>query len=107
MKKPIFLDLYRIIMPIVHFQKQFSYQNAIKSGIYSNEPFDYQVLRDGDYYYITGTSLPHWARQEKDGNLNKGVVLYRSKKLLKWNFANWVFEHRHETKWHYRRFWAP
>ena len=55
----------------------FEYQNPISSGIDKNGLRDCQVLRDGDWWYLTGTSYPHWSRQETEGNLNKGVALYK------------------------------
>lgn len=84
-----------------------NYQNPIKSGIDTNGLRDCQVLRDGDWWYMTGTSYPHWARQETKDNLNKGVVLYRSKDLTHWEFVKWIVERGDATKWYYRRFWAP
>jgi len=41
----------------------FEYQNPISNGIDSNGLRDCQMLRDGDWWYLTGTSFPHWARQ--------------------------------------------
>ena len=88
-------------------ENAFSYTNPIKSGIDPNGLRDCQVLRDGDWWYMTGTSYPHWPRQEADGNLNKGVVLYRSKNLTDWEFIKYIVERGDSTKWYYRRFWAP
>ena len=85
----------------------FTYQNPISNGIDTNGLRDCQVLRDGDWWYLTGTSYPHWDRQETDGNLNKGVVLYKSKDLLNWTFIRYVVERPSADKWYYRRFWAP
>ena len=87
--------------------KTFVYQNPITEGIDSNGLRDCQVLREGDWWYMTGTSYPHWPRQEQDGNLNKGVVLYKSKDLLSWEFVKFIVERGDETKWYHRRFWAP
>lgn len=88
-------------------ENAFSYTNPIKSGIDPNGLRDCQVLRDGDWWYMTGTSYPHWPRQEADGNLNKGVVLYRSENLTDWEFIKYIVERGDSTKWYYRRFWAP
>lgn len=107
MKKIRYLLLCILYAQLVHAQKSFTYQNPIKSGIDPNGLRDCQVLRDGDWWYMTGTSFPHWARQETDGKLNKGVVLYRSKNLTDWEFVKWVVERGDSTKWYYRRFWAP
>lgn len=85
----------------------FEYTNPITSGIDTNGLRDCQVLRDGDWWYMTGTSYPHWARQEVDGNLNKGVVLYRSKDLLTWEFVKYIIERPGAEKWYHKRFWAP
>jgi xylan 1,4-beta-xylosidase len=94
-------------IPEQYKSKYFEYQNPIVKGIDLNGLRDCQVLKDGDWWYMTGTSFPHWARQETDGNLNKGVVLYRSKNLTEWEFVNWIVERGDATKWYHRRFWAP
>ncbi len=88
-------------------QNYFVYKNPIKSGIDPNGLRDCQVLRDGDWWYMTGTSYPHWSRQEKNGNLNKGVVLYKSKDLNNWEFVKYIVEAGDSSKWYHRRFWAP
>jgi beta-xylosidase len=85
----------------------FEYQNPIKSGIDQNGLRDCQVLRDGDWWYLTGTSYPHWSRQETDDELNNGVVLYKSKNLLNWQFVKYIVKRPGPDKWYYRRFWAP
>lgn len=85
----------------------FTYTNPISKGIDPNGLRDCQVLRDGDGWYMTGTSHPHWPRQETDGNLNKGVVLYRSKNLTDWQFVKYIVEAPGPEKWYHRRFWAP
>lgn len=85
----------------------FTYTNPITSGIDPKGLRDCQVLRDGDWWYMTGTSHPHWPRQEKDGNLNKGVVLYKSKNLTDWKFVKYIVEAPGPDKWYHRRFWAP
>ena len=85
----------------------FIYQNPIKTGIDENGLRDCQVLRDGDWWYMTGTSYPHWDRQEINGDFNKGVVLYKSKDLNNWQFVDYIVKAGDETKWYHRRFWAP
>lgn len=88
-------------------KQQFTYKNPISNGIDEHGLRDCQVLRDGDWWYLTGTSYPHWSRQEEDGNLNKGVVLYKSKDLLNWQFVDYVVKRPGIDKWYYNRFWAP
>jgi beta-xylosidase len=88
-------------------QKSFSYTNPISNGIDSNGIRDCQVFKDGDWWYMTGTSYPHWEREETNGNLNKGVVLYRSKNITDWEFVKYIVERGDSSKWYYRRFWAP
>lgn len=85
----------------------FQYQNPIKSGIDENGLRDCQILKDGDYWYMTGTSHPHWNRQEKDGNYNKGVALYRSKDINNWEFLEYIVKDGGVDKWYHLRFWAP
>ena len=85
----------------------FTYQNPIKSGIDAHGLRDCQVIRDGEWWFMTGTSHPHWDRQEKDGNLNKGVALYKSKDLNNWEFVDYIVKAGDHTKWYHRRFWAP
>jgi beta-xylosidase len=88
-------------------RESFTYQNPVSAGIDTNGLRDCQVFRDGDYWYMTGTSYPHWEREELNGNLNKGVVLYRSKNITQWEFVKYIIERPDSTKWYYRRFWAP
>lgn len=88
-------------------KQTFTYQNPISNGIDENGLRDCQVLRDGDWWYLTGTSYPHWSRQETDGHLNKGVVLYKSKDMLKWQFVDYIVKRSAIDKWYHRRFWAP
>ena len=85
----------------------FFYQNPIKSGIDENGLRDCQVFRDGKYWYMTGTSYPHWDRQEKNGDLNKGVALYKSTDLKNWKFVNYIVKAGGKNKWYHKRFWAP
>lgn len=85
----------------------FDYQNPISAGIDSNGLRDCQVLRDGDLWYLTGTSYPHWSRQETEGQFNKGVALYKSKNLLDWEFVDYIVKAGGINKWYHRRFWAP
>lgn len=87
--------------------KTFEYQNPITSGIDTNGLRDCQILRDGDWWYMTGTAYPHWPHQETEDNLNKGVPLYKSKDLLNWEFIKYIVERPGSDKWYYRRFWAP
>jgi xylan 1,4-beta-xylosidase len=85
----------------------FEYQNPITSGIDENGLRDCMVIRDGDWWYMTGTAFPHWPRQENDTLLNPGVPLYKSKDLLNWEFVKYIVERPGTDKWYYRRFWAP
>ncbi|MBP6386946.1 MAG: family 43 glycosylhydrolase [Pseudarcicella sp.] len=85
----------------------FTYQNPIKNGLDTNGVRDCQVLRDGNWWYMTATSYPHWEREEKKGGLNKGVVLYKSKDLTNWQFVKYIVKQGGSKKWYYKRFWAP
>ncbi len=85
----------------------FSYSNPITQGIDPNGLRDCQILRDGDWWYMTGTSFPHWEREEVNGQLNPGVVLYRSKDLLNWEHRGFIVKRGESDKWYHRRFWAP
>jgi len=111
MKKILFIAAVAIMITSCNTQKKkellFQYQNPIKSGIDVNGLRDCQVLKDGDYWYLTGTSYPHWSREENDGNYNKGVVLYRSKDINNWEFVKYIVEDGGIEKWYHRRFWAP
>lgn len=108
MYKIILLSLIVTIVVGCQQKKQsFEYQNPISNGIDVNGLRDCQVLRDGEWWYLTGTSYPHWSRQETDGNFNKGVVLYKSKDLLNWQFVDYVVKNPGVSKWYHRRFWAP
>lgn len=88
-------------------QKKFSYTNPVYSGIDTSGLRDCQVFKDGDWWYMTGTSYPHWEREETNGKLTSGVVLYRSKNITQWEFVKYIVERGDSTKWYYRRFWAP
>ncbi|MCL3779053.1 hypothetical protein EMN47_01520 [Prolixibacteraceae bacterium JC049] len=88
-------------------QYSFSYTNPISKGIDEKGLRDCQVLRDGDWWYLTGTAWPHWDGAEKNGNLNNGIPLYKSKDLTSWQFVKYIVERPDSTKWYYRRFWAP
>jgi beta-xylosidase len=88
-------------------KKVFSYTNPISNGIDTNGIRDCQVFKDDDWWYMTGTSYPHWEREEVNGNLNKGVVLYRSKNITEWGFVKYIIQRPDSSKWYYRRFWAP
>ncbi len=107
--KNIFFVLCAILLAnqVIAQSSTFTYQNPISSGLDTNGLRDCQVFRDGDYWYLTGTSYPHWEREELNGNLNKGVVLYRSKNITQWEFVKYIIEKPDSTKWYYRRFWAP
>lgn len=110
MKKALLIITISIICSYVSAKKNtqvFEYQNPIKTGIDPKGLRDCQVLRDGDTWYMTGTSYPHWSTQEKTGELNKGIALYRSKDLKNWEFVKYVVERPSKDKWYYNRFWAP
>ena len=87
--------------------KVFVYQNPITNGIDPNGLRDCQVFRDGDRWYLTGTSWPHWPREETNGVLNPGVILYSSPDLLSWNREKVIVPAPGPDKWYHRRFWAP
>ncbi len=88
-------------------QKTFNYTNPISNGIDTNGIRDCQVFKDVNWWYMTGTSYPHWEREETNGKLNRGVVLYRSKNIKDWEFVKYIVERGDSTKWYFRRFWAP
>lgn len=101
--------LFFLLVPFIARSQQnvFNYINPISNGIDANGIRDCQVFRDGNWWYMTGTSYPHWEREEANSNLNKGVVLYRSENLNQWEFVKYIVERGDSTKWYYRRFWAP
>jgi len=87
--------------------KTFTYTNPISQGIEEHGLRDCQVLRDGEWWYLTGTSYPFWSREERNGTLNPGVALYKSKDLNNWTFVKYIVKRPAADKWYYRRFWAP
>lgn len=101
--------LFFLLVPLISRSQQnvFNYINPISNGIDTNGIRDCQVFRDGNWWYMTGTSYPHWEREETNGNLNRGVVLYRSANLNHWEFVKYIVERGDSTKWYHRRFWAP
>jgi xylan 1,4-beta-xylosidase len=87
--------------------ESFRYQNPITAGLDPRGVRDCQVFRDGDRWYLTATSWPHWGRQEEFGHLNPGVPLYSSPDLLNWTFEKIIVHRGGPEKWYHRRFWAP
>jgi len=94
------------IMYRAHCQT-FTYQNPISIGIDPKGLRDCQIIKEGEWWYMTGTAHPFWEHEEKDGDLNNGVPLYKSKNLLEWEFVKYIVERPDASKWYYRRFWAP
>lgn len=84
-----------------------TYQNPISAGLDPHGVRDCQVFRDGDKWYLTATSWPHWSRQEDFGHLNPGVPLYSSDDLVHWTFEKIIVERGRPDQWFRRRFWAP
>lgn len=109
MKKLFYFSLLLSSLFLFNCQqpKVFEYQNPITSGIDSMGLRDCHVIPEGDIWYLTGTSYPHWSRQETDGNFNKGVVLYKSEDLIHWEYIKYIVEAGGIDKWYHRRFWAP
>lgn len=101
MVKQLFIIIFLAFLFACGHEKlqTFSYQNPISKGIDEKGLRDCQVLREGDWWYLTGTALPQ--------NLNKGIPLYKSKSLTNWQFVKYIVERPDSTKWYYRRFWAP
>ena len=85
----------------------FSYTNPISDGLDPHGVRDCTVFREDSKWYMTGTAWPHWARQEKFGVLNPGVMLYSSDDLKRWSFERIVISRPTSDKWYLERFWAP
>lgn len=85
----------------------FTYQNPVSIGIDPKGLRDCQIIKEDECWYMTGTAHPFWEHEEKDGNLNKGIPLYKSKNLMEWEFVKYIVERPDASKWYYRRFWAP
>jgi xylan 1,4-beta-xylosidase len=88
-------------------QAAFTYQNPISKGIDPKGLRDCHVFRDRGRWYMTGTAWPHWPRQEVNGNLNPGIVLYSSDTLTEWKFEKFILAHGGPDNWYHLRFWAP
>lgn len=84
-------------------KKDFVYQNPISKGIDAKGLRDCQVLRDGDWWYLTGTSYPHWLGKEE----HPGIPLYRSRNLTEWQFVKFIITNPGADKWYHEAFWAP
>ncbi len=67
------------------------------------DPF---ILRVGDVWYMTGT-LPPYGLSAEDSR-TKGVPLYKSSDLQKWEFIDYIVTTPAESegKWYSERFWA-
>lgn len=68
------------------------------------DPF---ILRDGNFWYLTGTLPPYDVAEETFRT--KGVPLYRSGDLKRWTFVDYIVRTPAEAegKWYSERFWAP
>lgn len=82
----------------------FSYCNPIRNGIDIHGIRDCQVLRDGDWWYMTATPRVNPSQKEIKGNIVEGVPLYKSKDLTKWTFVKYIVERPSPNSWYYRRF---
>ncbi len=67
------------------------------------DPF---ILKVGDEWYMTGTLPPYGLNPE--GSRTKGVPLYKSTDLQKWEFVDYIVRTPAEAegKWYSERFWA-
>ena len=84
-------------------QNAFVWSNPIHNGINSGGLRDCFVFRADGYWYLTGTSSPHWG----EGYDNPGVRLYRSSNLTKWEEVGLIIKNPGTQKWYASRFWAP
>lgn len=84
-------------------QKQFAWINPISGGIDAGGLRDCFVFHAEGYWYLTGTSAPHWG----DGYSNPGVRLYRSKDMINWKQTGIIIPNPGTSKWYASRFWAP
>lgn len=103
----------RGVMPVSEKKRRekkksyFSYCNPIRNGIDIHGIRDCQVLRDGDWWYMTATPRVAPSQKEIKGNIVEGVPLYKSKDLTQWTFVKYIVERPSPNSWYYRRFWAP
>lgn len=89
-------------------QVTFSWQNpslygkAVDGNRGLRDPF---IVKDGDFWYMTGTMAPYW---DSETEKPKGVPLYKSQDLQNWTFVGiMVARPETEDKWYQGRFWAP
>ena len=107
MKKFVFICcvIFSTFPIFAQINNVFTYQNPISEGIDPNGLRDCQIIRDNNYWYLTGTAYPHWPEQSKEASYS-GAPLYRSTDLLKWEFVSFIVS-PDKTKWYFERFWAP
>lgn len=99
----LFLAFFSISIPVKAQSQSFAWINPIMSGIDKGGLRDCFVFRAEGYWYLTGTSSPHWG----EGYDNPGVRLYRSTDLINWKQRGIVIANPGTSKWYASRFWAP
>lgn len=90
----------------------FEWSNPIKYSLQGNkglrDPF---ILKEGDYWYLTGTNYPYCLAKENPNNdKTLGVPLFKSTDLEEWEFVGIMVEspsNDERNKWYQDRFWAP
>lgn len=83
--------------------KKFLYHNPLISLPDLDNIRDPFIIREGEAYYLTGSSAPFW------NNGSPGVKLWKSEDLLKWSYLGLIIDKNNipDSAWCKERFWAP
>lgn len=92
--------------------KEFVWSNpmtySFDDGKGLRDPF---ILKVGNEWYLTGTHSPYGlAKENEKKEKTPGVALYKSNKLLEWEYVGIILKSPGENekdKWYQDRFWAP
>lgn len=70
---------------------------------------DPYIIKDGDWWYLTGTMYPHFEGDQGSSERSKGVPLYKTKDFEHWEFVDYILPRPAESegKWYQCYFWAP
>lgn len=84
----------------------YSWSNPIRYGRETPALRDPFILKVGDVWYMTGTLPPYGLAAEAERT--KGVPLYKSADMTKWEFVDYIVKTPAEAegKWYSERFWA-
>lgn len=83
-----------------------TYPKTIEDGKGFRDPY---IIKDGDWWYLTGTMYPHFEGDQGSSERSKGVPLYKTQDFVNWEFVDIILPRPAESegKWYQNYFWAP